>query len=96
MNEIIKNIQIILICNKNEDSELYNNGIKNLKEKKLIEAITEILTKLKLEVDDDNKIEENELKKLRGLFQIETLHSYEYEQTMELLFKSIDLIDVNQ
>ena len=95
MNELIKNIQIILIYNKTENSELYNSGINNLKEKKLIEAITEIFTKLKIEVDDDNKVKEDELKKLNDLFQIETLHSYEYEQTMELLFKSIDLVDVS-
>ena len=59
-----------------------------------MQTVTNKLRKLKLEMNDDNKIDENELrKKLKDLFQIKNLVSYEYEQTMEILFESINLID---
>ena len=98
MDEIIKYLQLILICNKNEEEELYNECVEYLKDRDFdpinMQTITNKLRKLKLEMNDDNKIDENELrKKLKDLFQIKNLVSYEYEQTMEILFESINLID---
>ena len=98
MDEIIKYLQLILICNKNEEEELYNECVEYLKDRDLdpinMQTITNKFRKLKLEMNDDNKIDENELrKKLKDLFQIKNLVSYEYEQIMEILFESINLID---
>ena len=91
MNEKIKKIQLILICDRNEDKELYDDCIDSLKDFDLSEitGITEILKKLILDFDGRN-IEEKQIKKLRDLFQIDNICSYEYELTMELLFKLID------
>jgi hypothetical protein len=107
MVEIIKNIQLILISKINEDSELCNKYVENLKVENLkvenfnsnidiIKDVLEILTKFKLYKEDVQKIAENEIIKLRTLFQIENLRSYEYEQTMALLFNLIGVIKKNE
>ena len=97
VNLIIKNIQLLIICNKNKYPDLYNSYVNDLEDvnPKKIKQMTEILIKLKLNIANIKQIGEQELQKLRDLFQIESLDSYEYDQTMELLFKTIDLIDAN-
>ena len=89
---IVKCIQLIFICNKNEDITLYNECLENLKDRDLY-PIADGLRKLRVQVDNDNKIGENEIKKLDSLFELTNLESYEYEQTMGILFESIELID---
>ena len=101
MDEIVKNLQLITICNKEEEINLYNESVKFLKDRDLnptnTHKILDKLRKLKLQVNDQNKIKESEIRRnIKNLFQIKNLDSYEYEQTMEILFESIDLVDKNK
>ena len=91
MDEILTSFQKILIFNKDKEKEIYNECLKSLKNLRECESIVNNLKKLKLDIDDENQVEEDELKKLPDLFHIKDFQSFEYEQVKEILLKSIVL-----
>ena len=66
VNLIIKNIQLLIICNKNKYRDLYNSYVNDLEDvnPKKIKQMTEILIKLKLNIANIKQIGEQELQKL--------------------------------
>ena len=63
MDEIIKTIQLLFICNKNEDKNEYINCVNKLKEfnPRKLKQITEIFKILRTNITNNDRFEENEL-----------------------------------
>lgn len=94
--ELIESLQLLIISNKHEDTELYEECIRNLTGKDLSangNELTDYFRKLKIAFDDDNRIEESELRRIPQLFELDDIGPYKHEQLLELLCTSIMLLD---
>lgn len=99
-NEILESLILLFILDRddNEKKSIYEECIGKLKDIDIDpnnkgDKIVRGLRKLGIKVDEDNLIEEDELREIPYLFDKDIFQTYKYDQSIEILIYAIELIE---